>query len=86
METSEVKALLDAALPNCEVTVESDGSHYDVTAIGSEFDGVSTLNRQRAVNKVLMEHITNGTIHAVNIKAFTPDEWTKAQKISISAS
>ena len=50
MELSEIKALLNAALPDCEITVESDGSHYDVTVIGSEFEGVSTLNRQRAVN------------------------------------
>jgi len=85
MELSEVKALLDAALPDCEITVESDGSHYDITVIGSEFEGVSTLNRQRTVNKVLMEHITNGSIHAVNIKAFSPDEWTKAQKLSITS-
>ena len=83
MELSEVKALLDAALPDCEITVESDGGHYDITVIGSEFEGVSTLNRQRAVNKVLMAHITNGAIHAVNIKAYSPDEWTKAQKLSI---
>lgn len=85
MELSEVKALLNAALPDCEITVDSDGSHYDITVIGSEFEGVSTLNRQRAVNKVLMEHITSGAIHAVNIKAFSPDEWTKAQKLSISS-
>jgi len=86
MESPEVKALLDAALPNCEITVESDGSHYEITVIGSEFEGVSTLNRQRSVNKVLMEHITGGTIHAVNIKVFSPEEWDKAQKMSISAS
>ena len=86
METSEVKVLLDAALPNCEITVDSDGSHYDVTVVGSEFEGVSTLNRQRSVNKVLMEHITGGAIHAVNIKVFSPDEWEKAQKMSISSS
>ncbi|MCW8887944.1 MAG: BolA/IbaG family iron-sulfur metabolism protein [Gammaproteobacteria bacterium] len=86
METSEVKALLDAALPDCEITVDSDGSHYDVTVIGSEFEGVSTLNRQRAINKILMEHITSGTIHAVNIKVFSPAEREKAQKLSISAS
>jgi acid stress-induced BolA-like protein IbaG/YrbA len=86
METSEVKALLDAALPNCEIKVGSDGSHYEVTVVGDEFDGVSTLNRQRAVNKVLMAHITSGAIHAVNIKVFSPIEWQKAQKMSISSS
>lgn len=85
METSEVKALLEAALPNCEITVGGDGSHYDINVVGSEYEGVSTLNRQRSVNKILMEHITNGTIHAVNIKVFTPDEWAKAQKMSISS-
>lgn len=86
METPEVKALLDAALPDCEITVDSDGSHYDVTVVGNEFDGVSTLNRQRAINKILMEHITGGAIHAVNIKVFSPDEWDRAQKMSISVS
>ena len=83
MELSEVKALLDAAMPGCEIIVESDGSHYGITVIGSEFEGVSTLNRQRSVNKVLMEHITSGAIHAVNIKVFSPDEWAQAQKLSI---
>ena len=85
MELSEVKALLDTALPNCDNTVAGDGSHYDITVIGSEFEGISTLNRQRSVNKILMDHITNGAIHAVNIKVFSPDEWAKAQKLSISS-
>ncbi len=86
MELSEVKALLDAALPNCTITVEGEGGHYDITVVGSGYEGLSTLNRQRSVNRVLMEQITSGAIHAVNIKVYTPDEWADAQSLQISIS
>ena len=86
METSEVKSLLESELADCEIEVKSDGSHFEVTVIGEIFAGMSPLNKQRTVNKVLMDHITSGAIHAVNIKTFTPDEWAKSQKLSIASS
>jgi len=75
MDAASVKALLSAHLENCEVTVQGEGSHYDIRAVGEVFSGLRPVARQQIVYKALGDHIADGTIHAVNIKTFTTDEW-----------
>lgn len=75
MQPQEIKTLLEAGLENCEITVVGNGNHFDVLAVGDIFGGQRPLKRQQMVYAILGEHIANGSIHAVNIKACTPDEW-----------
>ena len=84
MEPDEVKQLVESAIPDCEVTVSGDGSHFDVMVISSAFDGLSMVAKQQLVYAPLGEKITSGELHAINIKAYTPDEWKSASKLQIS--
>lgn len=84
MQPEQVKALIQAGLPDCEVMVTGDGSHFDVTVIGEVFAGMSMVNEQRMVYATMTDHITSGEIHAVNIKAYTPDEWKTASQLRVS--
>lgn len=85
MQPDEVKKLIQADLPDCEVEVSSgDGSHFDVTVVGERFAGMSPVNKQREVYATITDPITSGEIHAVNIKTYTPEEWEKASKLKIS--
>ena len=49
-------------------------------AVGALFDGMSRVKKQQTVYAPLMEHIASNAIHALSIKAFTPDEWKREKK------
>ncbi len=48
-------------------------SHFNVTIISDAFAGVGRVQRQRSVNAVLADELA-GPVHALSIKAQTPDE------------
>ena len=75
MEPQEVKELLDSGLEQCEVEVAVEGSHFDILVIGEVFADLRPVQKQQLVYGVLSERIADGSIHAVNIRTFTPAEW-----------
>ncbi len=79
MNPEQVKQLIQAGLPDCEVTVTGDGSHFDATVIGEIFAGLSPVKKQQLVYKTVNDKITSGELHALGIKTFTPEEWKKAR-------
>ena len=79
MEPAEIKALLEANLTLDQLQVEGDGSHYSVIAVGAVFEELSRVKRQQAISKLLAEKVSDGSIHALSIKTYTPAEWEKAK-------
>ena len=75
MQTEAVAALISAGIPEAEVRVTGDGSHFEAIVISRAFAGLSLLNRQRKVYATVNEHIASGELHALSIKTFTPEEW-----------
>ena len=75
MDEAGVQALLGAHLENCEVTVQGEGNHYEILVIGEVFSGLRPVAKQQLVYAALREQIADGSIHAVNIRTFTPGEW-----------
>lgn len=75
MDAATVKVLLQTHLPDCEFHVQGEGANYDITAIGSAFEGLRPVKKQQLVYGALSQQIADGSIHAVNIRTFTPEEW-----------
>ncbi len=75
MDAASVKSLLEAHLDGCEFHVQGEGSHYDIEAIGEVFEGLRPVKKQQLVYAALTDHIADGSIHAVNIRTYTPAEW-----------
>ena len=48
-------------------------SHFNVTIVSAAFEGQGRLARQRTVNALLAGELA-GPVHALSIKAQTPDE------------
>ena len=82
MEPSEIKALLESELNLDEVHVKGEGSHFEVIAVSETFAGMSRVKKQQTIYGPLMEHISANTIHALSIKAFTPEEWARDKKLN----
>ena len=48
-------------------------SHFKVTVVSEQFEGLMLIKRHRLVNGLLKEHLEN--IHALALHTLTPDEW-----------
>ncbi len=75
MEADQISLLLKTDLDDANVHVEKNGGHFHITIVTEQFSGLRAVARQQLVYKILGEYIENGSIHAVVIKAHTPDEW-----------
>jgi BolA protein len=54
----------------------ADGSHYTVTIVAAAFAGKPRVARHRLVYDALAEELRRG-VHALAIKAYTPEEFAK---------
>jgi len=74
MQSDKVKQLLESAIAGCDVQVDINGSHFNLVVISDTFEGVRPLKRQQMVYAALSAQISDGSIHAVNMKTFTQAE------------
>ncbi len=79
MQPEEVKAIIEAGIENSEAIVTADGNKYTAIVVSDVFDGMSMVAEQKMVYALLNEHIQSGAIHALTIKAYTPQEYQSAQ-------
>ncbi|MDP5136657.1 BolA family protein [Rheinheimera baltica] len=82
MDIKQIEQLLSEQLQLTEVRVSAEGSHYAVTAVGTCFADVSRVKQQQMVYAPLMSAIADGSIHAVSIKTFTPEQWRREKLLN----
>ena len=82
MDVKQIEQVLTEHLQLAEVRVTAEGSHYAVLAVGDCFDGVSRVKQQQMVYAPLMAAIADGSIHAVSIKTFTPQQWRREKLLN----
>jgi len=54
--------------------MSDDNTHFEALVVAAEFEGKRPLARHQLVYKTLGALMGN-EIHALSIRAFTPDEW-----------
>ncbi len=74
MEPTEIKSMLEEALPECEISVQGGDGKFHVTAVGAVFEGLNPVKRQQSIYKVLNDQISSGAIHAVTMRLLTQAE------------
>lgn len=75
METTAVEQLIRTGMPDAEVAVTGDGSHFDAVVVSPAFEGLTPIKKQRLVMDTVKEQIASGELHALSIKTFTPEQW-----------
>ena len=80
MGPEEVKATIRNAFPECQVNVEERHGQYQVNVIGNLFEELNPVQRQQKIYAPLSEYITQGRLHAVNVKGWTEEEWQEQLK------
>lgn len=73
----QVKSMIETALPDARVRVESDDlCHFEAIVISANFTGQRPVQRQQRVYAALNELLTSGRLHALALKTLTPEEYT----------
>jgi len=84
MTTDEIKNLITAGIESSHVTVNGEGGMFDTIVVAEKFNGLSPVKKQQMVYATVNAQISSGDIHALTIKAYTPEEWKTASKLQIS--
>ena len=78
MDPSEITQLIQAGFDGATVKVMSDdNTHFEALVVAAEFEGMRPIARHKLVYKCLGALVGN-EIHALSIKALTPQEWQAA--------
>lgn len=75
MKNIDIKNLLLKKLSLKEIHVSNEGKNFQIIAIGTCFEHMTSLKRQQMIYAPLMKYVLNQTIHAICIKAYTLTEW-----------
>lgn len=75
MHAEEVKQLVESKLEGCEAITAGEGCDFQITVVGELFAGLTPVKKQQLVYSCLTDQIASGAIHAVTIKAYTPEQW-----------
>jgi len=73
MEIEDVSQLIRSGLPDAQVQVTGDGSHFEALVVSKAFLGKSLIERQRLVMATVRPQLESGELHALSIKAQTPN-------------
>lgn len=84
MNPEDVKALVEAGIDDAEVAVEGAGDKFDIRVVSPAFEGLMPVKKQKLVYSCINDKIADGSIHAVNIQTWTPEEWDKARRMGLS--
>jgi acid stress-induced BolA-like protein IbaG/YrbA len=77
MQFEEIHALLSTRFPDAHIEVSGDGYHYDVLVVSDLFAGLMPVKKQQLVYAALNDRIVDGSLHAVNMKLYTPEQWAQ---------
>lgn len=79
MDPKEIEGLITAGLPDAHVRVRSpDNTHFEAVVVAADFAGMRRIARHQLIYKTLGSLVGN-EIHALSIRAFTPDEWSAVE-------
>lgn len=80
MQPENIKVLIETGLNQATAIIEgADGRHFSAIVISPEFAGKNRIQKQQLVYATLKNQIADGTIHAISIKTFTPEEWQQQE-------
>lgn len=69
-----LQSRIQEAFPGDSVNATGDGYHFQVSVVSAAFAGLRPVQRQQKVYAAVNDWIASGELHALTIKAQTPDE------------
>ena len=82
MTPAEIEKMIENGIPDAEVKVEGDGSHFSARVVSDQFDGLSMVKQHQMVYATLGDAMA-GAIHALSIQSYTREQWERARKLQV---
>jgi len=77
MNIDIIKEKLEQALTLDECIVRGENGTFEVIAVGAIFSDLNRIKKQQLIYGPLTSDISSNAIHALTIKAYTPEDWQK---------
>ena len=74
MDENEIIARIASLYPGAAVDINGADCSFEVYVISELFAGKNTLQRQQSLLDLFKAELKSGKLHALSIKARTPDE------------
>lgn len=77
MNAIEIQKLIESNISDSQAIVTTDDNvHFDAIVISNTFKNITNrVAQQKLVYKALGNKISNGEIHALQLKTYTQDKW-----------
>ncbi|MEQ1739891.1 MAG: Grx4 family monothiol glutaredoxin [Methyloglobulus sp.] len=79
LSTHDVEQLVKKGISDADVFVDGEGCDLLITVVSTQFNDLTLVKKQQLVMATLTEPLASGKLHAVSVKAYTPDEWQALQ-------
>jgi acid stress-induced BolA-like protein IbaG/YrbA len=76
MTETEIIARVRTLYPKAVIDVAGEDCSFELYLVSQAFAGQNTLQRQKPILALFKDEIRNGALHALSIKAKTPEEQT----------
>ncbi|MCA2978318.1 MAG: BolA/IbaG family iron-sulfur metabolism protein [Myxococcaceae bacterium] len=83
LDPNELKARIEKALPGSTVELRDTtgtGDHFEARVVSSAFIGLSMVQQHQQVYAPLQDVLATGELHALALKTYTPDQWSKVKR------
>lgn len=80
MQKEAVFQRITNVLPDAQIMVEGEDCNFTVTVITGVFSGLRPVTRQQKVMEGFLDVLASGELHALSIRAHTPEEWQALQQ------
>ena len=74
LQPEQVKSYIEQGLECDLVRVDGDGHHFEAVIVSAAFRGKNKVQQHQLVYRALGERMRE-EIHALSIKAYTPEDW-----------
>jgi acid stress-induced BolA-like protein IbaG/YrbA len=85
MDIEALKSAIAATVADGEVSIIGEGCSLTALVISPAFQGLSPVKRQQQVYAAATPWLESGELHALSIKACTPEEWAKQKAAEAAA-
>lgn len=79
LSTYDVEKLVKKGINDADVIIEGEGCDLLITVVSTQFSDLTLVKKQQLVMATLKDSLASGKLHAVSVKAYTPDEWQALQ-------
>jgi acid stress-induced BolA-like protein IbaG/YrbA len=74
MDSDTIIARIRAFYPDAAISINGADCNFELQVITSAFAGVSLVKRQQSILGLFRDELAGGQLHALSVKARTPDE------------